>query len=162
MAIKKQAVKQAPHWTYNNTEITDIKQFPEGAIGIIYRIDNLSNGKYYFGRKTCISNKKKKLTIAEKKIVGNERKTFKYEITETSGWKSYRGSNKPLLADLNNGDLFKKTILQFCFSKAELTFYETRAIACSECMLTEDCYNDWFSAKVYKSHLIGKKSAKKE
>ena len=158
MTVKK--IKEATHWTYNGSEITDIKQFPKGAIGIIYRIDNLTNGKYYFGRKTCISNRKKKLTIAEKKLEENKRKTFKYEITETAGWKTYRGSNKPLLADLNNGDLFTKTILQFCFSKAEMTFYETRAIICSTCLLSEDCYNDWVSCKVYKSHLIGKKSAK--
>lgn len=149
--------KETVHWTYEGKVIDCIEKFPEGAIGVIYRIDNLTKGKYYFGRKTCISNKKKKLTIAEKKIQGNERKTFKYEICESSGWKSYRGSNKPLLADLNAGDFFTKTIIQFCFSKAEMTFYETRAIACSDCMLTEDCYNDWFSSKVYKSHLIGKR-----
>lgn len=155
MTVKK--IKEVIHWTYNNSEITDINQFPNGAIGIIYRIDNLTKGKYYFGRKTCISNKKKKLTITEKKLEENKRKTFKYEVTETAGWKTYRGSNKPLLSDLNSGDLYSKTILQFCFSKAEMTFYETRAIACSDCMLTEQCYNEWFSAKVYKSHLIDRK-----
>jgi hypothetical protein len=153
MAVKKDLI----NWTYNNKEITSVSQFPAGAIGIIYRIDNLTNGKYYFGRKTCISKKKKKLTIAEKKLEENKRKTFKYEVSETSGWKNYKGSNKPLLADLAKGDNYKKEIIQFCFSKAEMTFYETRAIACSDCMLTEDCYNEWFSSKVYKSHLIGKR-----
>jgi len=144
-------------WTYNNQVIDHIDKFPKGAIGIIYKISNLSNGKYYFGRKTCVSNRKKRLTVAEKKLEENKRKTFKYEVSETSGWKSYKGSNKPLLADISKGDKYKKEIIQFCFSKAELTFYETRAIVCSECMLTQDCYNDWFSAKVYKSHLIGKR-----
>ena len=151
--IKKQTV----NWTYNNQVIDHINKLPQGAIGVIYRIDNLTNGKYYFGRKTCISNRKKKLTIAEKKLEENKRKTFKYEITETAGWKTYIGSNKPLLADLNKGDSYKKEIIQFCFSKAEMTFYETRAIICSTCLLSEDCYNDWVSCKVYKSHLIGKR-----
>jgi hypothetical protein len=149
--------KETINWTFGRKEITSIEQFPKGAIGIIYRIDNLSNGKYYFGRKTCISKKKKKLTIAEKKLEENKRKTFKYEVSETSGWKTYKGSNKPLLSDIAKGDKYKKEIIQFCFSKAEMTFYETRAIACTDCMLTEDCYNDWFSSKVYKSHLIGKR-----
>ena len=103
MAVKK----TVPQWTYNNKEILSVEQFPEGAIGIIYRINNLSNGKYYFGRKTCISRKKKKLTIAEKKLEENKRKTFKYEIGESSGWRTYRGSNKPLLADLNKGDKYE-------------------------------------------------------
>ncbi len=149
--IKKEIV----NWTYNNKVIDHIDKFPQGAIGIIYRIDNLTNGRYYFGRKTCISNRKKKLTITEKKLEENKRKTFKYEITETIGWKTYMGSNKPLLVDLTNGDNYKKEIIQFCFSKAEMTFYETRAIICSTCLLSEDCYNSWVSCKVYKSHLKG-------
>lgn len=149
-------------WTHNGKVIDSIDKLPKGCIGIIYRIDNLSNNRYYFGRKTIISRRKKKLTAKEKLLPENNRKTFKYEETETSGWKSYKGSNKPLLLDIKNGAKYKKEVIHFCFSKAELTFYETRAIACSDCMLTEDCYNDWFSAKVYKSHLIGSKSAKKE
>jgi hypothetical protein len=157
----KKTKTEIVNWTYNNKEITSIEQFPEGAIGIIYRIDNLTNGRYYFGRKTCISKRKKKLTIAEKKLEENKRKTFKYEVSETSGWKSYKGSNKPLLSDIAKGDKFKKEIIQFCFSKAEMTFYETRAIICSTCLLSEDCYNDWVSCKVYKSHLMNKNSAKK-
>lgn len=153
MTLKK-TKKEVVNWTYNQKEITDIKQFPVGAIGFIYKITNLTNNKYYFGRKTCISNKKKKLTIAEKKLEENKRKVFKHEISETNGWKTYKGSNKPLLLDLAKGDKYKKEIIKFCFSKVEMTFYECRAIVCSDCMLTKDCYNSWFSAKVYKSHLI--------
>ena len=150
--------KETVHWTFNGEIVDTIDKFPKGAIGIIYRIDNLSNGKYYFGRKTCISNRKKKLTLAEKKLEENKRKTYKYEITETAGWKNYKGSNKPLLADLAKGDKYKKEIIQFCFSKAEMTFYETRAIICSTCLLSDSCYNDWVSCKVYKSHLMNKKT----
>lgn len=144
-------------WTYKGKAIDSVNDFPVGAIGIIYKITNLTNSKYYFGRKTCISIRKKKLTLSEKKLPENKRKIFKYEITETSGWRTYKGSNKPLLADIDKGDNYKKEIIHFCFSKAEMTYYECKAIVCSDCMLTEQCYNDWYSSKVYKSHLIGKR-----
>ena len=79
--------KETVHWTYNGSEITKTEQFPENAIGIIYLIENLSNGKKYYGRKTCRAlNKKKKLTKKEKKLPENSRKTFKYVEHEYKGW----------------------------------------------------------------------------
>ncbi len=153
MAIKKETV----NWFDGDKEIKSLLDVPENAIGIIYKITNLDNSRYYYGRKTILSKRKRKLTIAEKKLPKNSRKTVTYEIKETVGWRSYCGSNKQLLLDIKNGAKYKKEVIYWCYSKAELTFYENRAIVCSECMLTEDCYNDWFSSKVYKSHLIGKK-----
>lgn len=152
MAVKKEIV----NWTWQGKEIKDIAELPKNCIGIIYKITNLTNNRYYFGRKTILSRRKKKLTLREKELPENKRKTFKYEETETYGWKNYCGSNKILLQDIKNGDKYFKEIIHICYSKAELTFFETRAIVCSECMLTEDCYNDWFSSKVYKSHLMKK------
>ena len=52
--------KKNINWTYKGKEITSIEQFPEGAIGMIYLIENLSNGKKYYGRKTCRALNKKK------------------------------------------------------------------------------------------------------
>lgn len=145
------------NWIYQGKAITDINQIPKNAIGIIYKITNLTNNKYYYGRKTILSLRKKKLTLKEKQLPENKRKSVKHVITESSGWKTYKGSNKPLLNDIKNGDKYIKEIIYFCTSKAEMTFYETRAIVCSDCMLTTDCYNDWFSAKVYKAHLLAHK-----
>lgn len=150
MAVKKDTV----NWTYNLKEITSIAEVPEGAIGFIYKIFNITNGRYYYGRKSICTLKKRKLTAKEKALPENARKKVITEVKEMSGWKTYKGSNKPLLADLDAGDKYQKEILKWCFSKAELTFFETEAIVCSGCMLTNDCYNAWFSAKVFKKYLI--------
>ena len=63
MAVKK----TVPQWTYNNKEILSVEQFPEGAIGIIYRINNLSNGKYYFAEKLVFQGRKRNLQSLRKK-----------------------------------------------------------------------------------------------
>ena len=144
-------------WTYNNKKVTSVANMPEGVLGIIYKITNLTNDKYYYGRKTVVSLRKKKMTKKEKLLPENKRKTVKRTYVEVSGWKKYTGSSKPLLEDIAKGDKYKKEIIKYCFSKAEITYYETEAIICSQCLLTEDCYNGWISAKVYKSHLLTKK-----
>ena len=64
------------NWIYNGIIIDDISKTPLNCIGFIYKITNLTNSKYYFGRKTIKSNKKKKLTMKEKALLENKRKTF--------------------------------------------------------------------------------------
>jgi len=141
------------NWEFNNIEVLSLEDMPLNTIGFIYQIDNLSTGKYYIGRKTVASVKKKKLTIKEKLLPENKRKTFKYVFSETPGWKKYTGSNLTLKAEVDRGDKIKKTILCFCQSKACLTYKETEAIICSGSLLDPKSYNDWVSCKVYKKHL---------
>lgn len=92
------------------------------------------------------------MTAKEKLIAGNSRKIFKVDVTE-SAWKKYCGSNKMLTLDIKNGVGYKKEIIQYCFTKAEMTYHESRAILCSDCLKTEACYNDWVSCKVFKRML---------
>lgn len=141
------------NWEFQGKPITSIDQFPEGAIGIIYLISNVTKGKSYYGRKTCVRMSKQKLTKKDKLLPENKRKTFKY-VQKEYAWKNYTGSNEELNLDIKNGDQYTKEILRFCFTKAEMTYYETKAIVCSDCMTSENCYNSWFSAKVFKSQLL--------
>lgn len=150
MAKKKETV----HWTYKGKEVKTLQDMPEGTLGIIYRIENLDTKRYYIGRRTVCSKRKRKMTIAEKKIPGNERKSVVYEMKESSGWKTYCGSNTTLKEEIKNGARIKKTILHYCFSKAEITFLESSEILCSGALEDERSYNDWMRCTIYKKHLL--------
>jgi len=139
-------------WLYNDKPIDSLEDFPEGAIGFIYKITNTTNNKYYIGRKTARSLIKKKLTLKEKKLEDNKGKRFT-KVWKESNWKKYWGSSKPLLEAIDNGDHCTRIIIKFCFSKAEITYYEAKTIICSDALLDENSYNSWISAKVYGAHL---------
>ncbi len=149
--------KTSINWTYNGKDVTSLSDMPEGTLGFIYRVDNLTTGKYYIGRKTVAGSKKKKLTAKEKLLPENKRKTFKYEVSESSGWKSYVGSNILLRDEINKeGHKYKKRILHYCFSKAEITYLETIEILCGGALLDINSYNGWIKATIYKQHLLNK------
>lgn len=137
------------NWIYNKKEILSIDQLPEEVIGFVYKITNTTNGKVYYGKKSVRTVKKKKLTKTEKLLPENKRKTFKYELSEYSGWKKYTGSNDVLNDDIKKGDKYKKEIVKLCRSKAELTYEELKLIICTNCLKSDDCYNAWVSAKIF-------------
>lgn len=150
MAIKKDKVL----WTYLGENIESLSQMPVGTLGIIYKIYNLTTGKYYIGRKGVSSNKKRKLTVKEKLLPENKRKTVIVEQKESSGWKTYCGSNLELKEEIKKGHKIRKEILHFCFSKAEITYMETKEILCSGALIDVNSYNGWVKATVYKKNLI--------
>lgn len=150
---KKEESNNPDYWIYEGKKISSIQDMPKGAISFIYRIENVTTGRYYIGRRTFSSSKKKKLTAKEKLLPENARKTFKYEICEVSGWKKYCGSNTTLKEEVKNGHKIEKYILCFCYSKAETTYKETEAIICGQALLDPLSYNDWCSAKIYKKFL---------
>lgn len=148
------AKKTTANWFYQGKEITSIKDIPENVLGVIYKIYNLDTQMYYVGRRTIRSNRRRKLTLAEKKIKGNEKKTFITEMKEASGWKSYAGSNLTLKAEVAKGARIRKEILHYCYSKAEITYKETAEILCSGALLDSKSYNSWVKATIYKKHLM--------
>lgn len=142
------------YWTYKGKEVKTIDDLDKECIGFIYRIDNLTNGKFYFGRKTIRKKgAKKRLTKKEKELPENKRKTFKYVDTEYKGWQEYTGTSNTLNSDIKSGNKIKKEVVQLCYSKTDLTYFEAKYIFCSGCMEDPDCYNDWVTARVYKKNL---------
>jgi hypothetical protein len=141
------------YWLYRGNKITSVDQLPEGALGFIYVIRNESNSRFYVGRKSLISTCKKRLTLKEKSLPGNSRKTFKMVTSETN-WLKYTGSCKPLNEDIKAGNIYEKEILHICYTKKQLSYYEIKHIVCTNCLEREDCYNQNLLGKFFPSDLI--------
>jgi hypothetical protein len=97
-------------WEYKE-EINESEYF-----GFVYKIENLSNGMFYIGKKQFQFKRKVKL------------KTRKNKITKIkkSDWEDYWGSSKELLQDIKilGKENFKRVILRLCKTKSEQTYYE--------------------------------------
>lgn len=143
MAVKKQSI----NWTYKGKEIKCLADCELGAIGFIYEITNITKNKKYLGRKTVL---KPKYTSGVNKGISKGAYAFQ----------SYCGSSKSLLEDIKNGDEYKKEVIRWCYTKAEMTYYESEAIYCSGSLLDETYYNYWCKATVYSRHLNPNKKDK--
>lgn len=114
-------------WYYKtNKAITDVAQLPNSdeLEGFVYKITNVITGKFYIGKKSLWSVRKKKISLRAKKTTGT-RKTFE-RVTKESDWKNYYGSSKDLKDDVNRlgKTAFKREILELCKSKKYLSYAE--------------------------------------
>lgn len=127
-------------WCYDGKEL---EEPPDDAFGFVYLIECTKNGKKYYGKKL--------LTKAGYKQVKGKRK----KIRKESDWKTYFGSSKELLSDVEllGENHFKRTILRFCKTRGECNYFESKFILESDAILSDKYYNDWLSVKVSSSHL---------
>ena len=131
---------------------------PEDNFGFVYKITNLTDGKFYIGKKVFWNNKKHKLTrkqLAEQSGPGRK-PTFEVIRTE-SDWKTYWGSNKQLLADIKalGEDHFECLILHVCKTKKQLTYYEMHHQCKFECLVSPSLsYNDNILGKFFSKDLL--------
>ena len=125
-------------WTLNGKDEFTV---PELAYGFTYRIDVIGTPFYYYGQKKLTSTR------------GRGKKA----VTKESAWRNYEGSSLELKALIKSGKKIKKQILEFAYSKSDLTLKETKQIICNGCLEDENSLNRWVYCRVYQKNIINRK-----
>ena len=131
-------------WFYKNKEVLDI---PEGMIGFVYIITNLSNDRKYIGKKlTQFKRSKKPL----------KGRTNKRRYTVESDWQDYYGSSDELSADVQllGKDKFKREILFWCANKSELSYIEAREQFTHKVLESKQWYNGHIRVRVHQKGIL--------
>lgn len=144
-------------WVYQNKKIENIDQLPSNAIGFIYRTIHQPTNKMYIGKKVLYFNTKKKLTkkeIAEWSKPGRAPKTK--IVNKESDWIKYYGSDKWILQQIKEGrkDEFVREILQLCYTKKQLTFYEVYHQMLNNVLTDNQYLNDNILGKFYRRDFL--------
>ena len=127
------------HWVYKGKEIKDRSYLPDQAVGIVYKIHNFKESKFYIGKKILVNKRTKP------PLKGYKRKRVTYV---ESNWKTYTGSNV-YTKDWNTEDCYRE-IVYICYNKTMMTYHET-ALQFQEKVLEDDKYlNDNILGKFFK------------
>ena len=134
------------NWYYKNKIV---KEIPDGMIGFVYLITNTTNDKKYIGKKLA-QFKKTKPPLKGRK---NKRRTL-----VESDWRDYYGSSDELTQDVETlgKDKFKRKILYFCSSKAELSYIEAREQFRYKVLESDDWYNGHIRVRVHQKGILNK------
>ena len=124
-------------WLYNGKVFED-EHIPEGAVGFVYMIEAVIDGKSvaYLGKKNFQALIKKKLS--KKRLPADKRKKA-YEHVAKTAYKNYSSSNEVLKKAQKEGIKMKRTMLKICYSKTELTYQEVK-----HQFIYEVLEHDWF------------------
>lgn len=148
-----------PGWIYNDLPFDD-SLIPETALGFIYKISRISDGKAYIGRKLIYFKKTSVKTLYRKLKKGETGKGQKYKKKTTSlvhsDWREYWGSSERLMTDIEllGINSFKREILFFCKSKGELSYTEARTQMDMRVLEHQDrFYNGQIMVRVHHSHI---------
>jgi hypothetical protein len=113
-------------WSYQGQDF-ESSMIPEGAEGFVYEMQAIINGKLvrYIGKKNFYSTTKRRMG---KRAVAQlqDKRTKKYTIQKKLSYIDYYSSNAELKAAHKAGIDIRRYIIKICFSKTELTYYETK------------------------------------
>ena len=112
-------------------------------VGFCYIIENLKNGRKYIGKKLLKHSK-------TRQVKGKRKRTL-----VESDWRDYYGSNKKLLEDVEKfgKENFKRTILKWCSTKGETSYWELHFQMMNHVLLDENYYNEFVGVKINSSHI---------
>ena len=131
-------------WTYQGKLVEEI---PEGYVGFVYLITNLTDNRKYIGKKLA------QFKVTKKPLKGKKNKR---RSTKESDWRDYWGSSDHLNADvLKLGkDNFTREILHYCPSKGILSYLEAKEQFDRKVLLTDDYYNGIINCRVGSSQIL--------
>jgi len=131
-------------WYYNDKEFTedDIGDY----LGFVYRITELSTGRFYLGKKIFWNR------VAKPPLKGKKRRRIS---RKASDWKDYYGSGPEIkkLVEQNGKAAYKREILRLCSTKSEMGYYESKLIFETDALLRDDSINEWISCRITKGQL---------
>ena len=126
------------HWKYKGKYLKDV---PEGFFGFVYLITNTLNGKKYVGRKYFGTSRRVKV----------KGKTRRKVVRKESDWRTYVGSSKSVLADINEYGInkFKFQILFLGETKGQVNYMEENIQHKTNCITRSDYYNDCIGSRKF-------------
>jgi hypothetical protein len=111
-------------WIRNGCTFDD-SQIPEGAVGFIYQMSAIIDGKVvlYIGKKNFYANLKRKIG---KKKLPTDKRLKKYTRVSKTSYANYYSSNETLKKAHKDGVLIHREIIKICYSKTELSYEEVK------------------------------------
>ena len=138
-------------WIYEGREFKE-SDIPEGAIGFIYLMSAIIDGKsvMYIGKKNFFANIKRPL--GKKALaISTDKRLKKYKMVIQPDYKNYYSSNKILKDAHKQGVSIKREILRICYSGMELTYQETKHQFVYEVLEKEEFLNGNILGRFYKT-----------
>ena len=138
------------NWTYQGKPLDTL---PEECVGFVYLITNTKTGRMYVGKKLA------KFKRSRPPLKGRKNKR---RHTVESDWQDYYGSSDLLTEDVNKlgKEKFKREILFYCKSKAELSYVEAREQFARKVLETDTYYNGHIRVRIHGSGILREKSTK--
>tara|TARA_B100000242_G_scaffold281620_1_gene242061 strand:+ start:203 stop:613 length:411 start_codon:yes stop_codon:yes gene_type:complete len=133
-------------WTYQEKPIDEL---PEDVVGFVYQITNTTNDRMYIGKKLA------KFKRSRRPLKGRKNKR-RYKVD--SDWQEYYGSSDELTLDIKKlgKEYFKREILFYCYSKAELNYVEAREQFARKVLESDNYYNGHIRVRVHGKGIIKK------
>lgn len=121
-------------------------------LGFVYRITDKETGKFYIGQKKMQKN------VTRPPLKGKVRKRH---LIKESDWKKYTSSSNDLNKDISEHglDRFTFEILEFCYDKWSLTYWELWWQLHDNVMFRYDSYNGIINIRLSKFKSIIEKYA---
>ena len=137
------------HWLYQGK---DVNELPEDCVGFVYQITNTTNGRMYIGKKLA------KFKRSRKPLKGRKNKR-RYKVD--SDWQDYYGSSDELIIDIKKlgKEHFKREILFYCNSKAEMSYVEAREQFARKVLESNDYYNGHIRVRVHGKGILKEKAS---